>query len=84
MTGPTGTAGLAPAPVSTPAGTGLLGKLLASVRPQFRVEVLVPDPADRVLGRPRCLAPGLRPVGLAARALRRSQPPLERREPPRP
>ena len=38
---------------------GLLEKLMAAVRPEFRVEVYLPDPDDPVLGRPvvlRCLA----------------------------
>jgi integrase len=34
---------------------GLLEKLLAAVRPEFRAEVLVPDPEDPVLGRRACL-----------------------------
>ena len=42
----------------TPAPTGLLEKLLGAVRPEFRVDVYVPDPGDRVLGRPPCAVPG--------------------------
>jgi hypothetical protein len=45
-----------PVPVSS--GAGLLGKLMATVRPQFRVEVYLPDPDDRVLGRPLCRVAG--------------------------
>ena len=41
-----------------PTGGGLLSKLMATVRPQFRVEVYQPDPEDRVLGRPLCSVPG--------------------------
>ncbi len=41
-----------------PSPTGLLGKLMAAVRPQFRVEVYLPDPQDRVLGCPMCSVPG--------------------------
>jgi hypothetical protein len=37
---------------------GLLEKLLAAVRPEFRAEVLVPDPEDPVLGRRTCLVEG--------------------------
>jgi integrase len=37
---------------------GLLEKLLAAVRPEFRGEVLVPDPDDPVLGRRTCPVPG--------------------------
>jgi hypothetical protein len=36
----------------------LLAKLLAAVRPQFRVEVYVPAPDNSVLGRPSCAVPG--------------------------
>ncbi|MGH4023715.1 MAG: tyrosine-type recombinase/integrase [Pseudonocardiaceae bacterium] len=39
-------------------GAGLLAKLLAVVRPEFRVEVYVPAPDDPVLGRPSCAVPG--------------------------
>ena len=47
------------APVGRPASTGggLLAKLLAAVRPEFRVEVYVPAPDDPVLGRPPCAVP---------------------------
>lgn len=42
-------------PVAAPAaGAGLLEKLLATVRPQFRVDVLVPSADDPVLGVPGC------------------------------
>ena len=41
-----------------PTGGGLLSKLMATVRPQFRVEVYLPDPEDRVLGRPSCRVAG--------------------------
>ena len=37
--------------------TGLLGKLLARVRPEFRVEIYVADPDDPVLGRRPCAVP---------------------------
>jgi hypothetical protein len=37
---------------------GLLAKLMAAVRPEFRVDVLVPDPDDPVLGTKRCAVPG--------------------------
>ncbi len=37
---------------------GLLGKLVAAVRPEFRADVLVPDPDDPVLGRRTCPVPG--------------------------
>ena len=49
MTGP-GLPGV-PAP-------GLLGKLAAAVRPEFRADVLVFDPADPVFGRGVCLVDG--------------------------
>ncbi|MEQ6326544.1 tyrosine-type recombinase/integrase [Mycobacterium canetti] len=37
--------------------SGLLGKLMARVRPEFRVEVYLADPDDPVLGRRPCAAP---------------------------
>ena len=37
--------------------TGLLGKLLARVGPEFRVEIYVADPDDPVLGRRPCGVP---------------------------
>ena len=37
---------------------GLLEQLMAVVRPEFRVEVLVPAPEDPVLGVPDCAVPG--------------------------
>jgi hypothetical protein len=36
---------------------GLLAKLMAVVRPQFRAEVLVFDPRDPVFGGPACAVP---------------------------
>ena len=36
---------------------GLLEKLMTVVRPQFRVDVYLPDPDDPVLGRPLCCVP---------------------------
>ena len=38
--------------------SGLLGKLVAAVRPEFRADVLVFDPADPVFGRGVCLVEG--------------------------
>ena len=38
--------------------SGLLGKLVAAVRPEFRTDVLVFDPADPVFGRGVCLVEG--------------------------
>ena len=40
-----------------PAPAGLLEKLVVVVRPQFRVDVYLPDPDDPVLGRPSCCVP---------------------------
>jgi integrase len=45
-----------PGPVGRPAG--LLAKLMAAVRPQFRAEDLVFDPSDPVFGAPACAVPG--------------------------
>jgi integrase len=42
---------------TAPAGAGLLAKLMATVRAQFRVDVYLPDPEDPVLGRPLCSVP---------------------------
>jgi integrase len=39
---------------------GLLEKLMAAVRPEFRVDVYVPDPDDPVLGAGTCAARGCR------------------------
>ena len=64
------------------AGGGLLGKLLAAVRPEFRVEVYLPAPDDPVLGRPRLRGARLRPVGLGVRAVRRALEPLAQPGPP--
>ena len=63
---------------------GLLEKLLAAVRPEFRVDVYVPDPDDPVLGRPLCRGARLRPVRLGIRIVRRPRHPLACPGPPRP
>jgi integrase len=48
-----------PVPVSAPGGpAGLLEKLLAAVRPEFRADVLVFDPADPVFGGDLCAVAG--------------------------
>lgn len=46
--------------VAKPAGNrvGLLEKLMAAIRPEFRVDVLVPSPEDPVLGVPYCAVSG--------------------------
>jgi integrase len=46
------------AAAAEPAAPGLLEKLLAAVRIEFRADVLVPEPGDPVLGRPACPAGG--------------------------
>ena len=53
------------APGQKPAAgrAGLLGKLLAAVRREFRAGILVPDPDDPVLGRRECPADGCDRVG---------------------
>ncbi len=45
----------APAPVSAP---GLLGKLMASVRPEFRVDILIPGRGALVFDTAPCRVPG--------------------------
>jgi hypothetical protein len=47
----------APSPHRSPDRTGLLGKLLARVRPEFRVQVYLADPDDPVMGRRPCAVP---------------------------
>ena len=44
----------APGPRRAPISSGLLEKLIAVVRPEFRVEVYLVDPDDPVLGRRQC------------------------------
>ena len=46
------------APAQQPASgqAGLLERLLAAVRIEFRADILVPRPDDPVLGRPACTA----------------------------
>lgn len=44
--------------VDAPQGAGLLAKLMAAVRPEFRVEVLVPRPDDPILGGGACRVAG--------------------------
>lgn len=48
----------ASSPHRLPERTELLGKLLARVRPEFRVEVYLADPDDQVMGRRQCEVPG--------------------------
>ena len=48
----------APAQQSAPGRAGLLERLLAAVRVEFRAGILVPGPDDPVLGRPACPAAG--------------------------
>src|SRR5829696_9340596 len=45
----------APAAASRP---GLTGKLLAAVRPEFRVEIFTVDPRDPIFGGPPCRVAG--------------------------
>jgi len=45
-------------PGAPPASVGLLARLLAVVRPEFRVEVLTPGTDDAILGAPACQVPG--------------------------
>jgi integrase len=56
--------GAGPAGEASGAGrAGLLAKLVAAVRPEFRAEVLVFDPADPVFGGPPCRVSGCARVG---------------------
>ena len=45
----------APAPASAP---GLLGKLMAAVRPEFRADIFVPERGALVFGAAPCRVPG--------------------------
>jgi integrase len=46
------------AAVPAPRRSGLLEKLMAGVRPEFRAEVLLPDPSDPLLGVQLCVIDG--------------------------
>ncbi|MBO3678729.1 tyrosine-type recombinase/integrase [Streptomyces sp. NEAU-YJ-81] len=39
-------------------GAGLLGKLMAAVRPEFRVDVFIPEPGQLIFGLGACRVPG--------------------------
>ena len=43
---------------AVPGSAGLLEKLMAAVRPEFRADVLTFDPRDPVFGGPPCAVPG--------------------------
>ena len=59
MSAPSGPAETGPAGGGVPGRTaGLLEKLVAAVRPEFRGEVLVFDPRDPVFGGPPCMVAG--------------------------
>jgi integrase len=47
-----------PARLASAERTGLSARLLAVVRPEFRVEVLIPAPGDLILGTPPCRVDG--------------------------
>jgi hypothetical protein len=47
-----------PAPPGPAERAGLSAKLLAAVRPEFRVQVLIPAPGDLILGTPSCRVDG--------------------------
>ncbi len=44
--------------LATPLESGWVARLDAVVRPEFRVDVLVPAVADPILGTPACAVPG--------------------------
>jgi integrase len=46
------------APTPTPSAPGLLGKLMAAVRPEFRVDILVPERGTLVFDAAPCRVPG--------------------------
>ena len=52
-----------PGSLRSPSQTGLLEKLLAAVRPEFRVDVYLPAPDDLVLGRPSLCRAATDPAG---------------------
>jgi integrase len=45
------------APLQVADRSGLLAKLMAAVRPEFRAKVFLPDPTDAILGSPACWVP---------------------------
>jgi hypothetical protein len=53
-----GGAGDQPARLGAAERAGLSARLLAAVRPEFRVEVLIPAPGDLILGTPPCRVDG--------------------------
>ncbi len=55
----------APEPAAGRAARGLLAKLMAAVRPEFRADVLVFDPRDPVFGGPGCAVSGCARAGHA-------------------
>lgn len=40
------------------AGAGLVSKLMADVRPEFRVDVCIPEPGELIFGLGACRVPG--------------------------
>jgi integrase len=48
----------AAAPTPTPSAPGLVGKLMAAVRPEFRVDILVPERGTLVFDAAPCRVPG--------------------------
>ena len=61
--------GRCPEPGSTGSLRGLLEKLMAAVRPEFRADVLAFDPADPVFGGPRLPGGRLRAARARSRGL---------------
>ena len=47
-----------PAPDPAPGGSGLLARLTAVVRPEFRVDILVPEPGALIFNTEPCRVPG--------------------------
>ena len=47
-----------PAPGPAPGGSGLLARLMAVVRPEFRVDILVPEPGALIFNTEPCRVPG--------------------------
>ena len=72
----------APAQQPAPGWAGLLERLLAAVRVEFRADILVPGPDDPVLRQADLPGRRLRPAPCAERPLHHARETVERPRPP--